>query len=894
MWRFRRQIFLAMILFTGCWSYLTTASGQTLHASLKHYSTDDGLSSNAITKIKQDDYGFIWIATWNGLTRFDGYNFYNYETGAVSHIPNLHNRIADFSIDKMQNIWLNMYDNRLFVLKRNEDRIINPFEGVNGNENFRISRPVTVVSNGDVLAIVDGIGIFKLRLNNDGIKTELVTTGDLVVSAMVEGYQNDVWLATNQGVHRMDADNLTVERKGYFLDETITALYSNGFNIYAGTESGKILSFAYGQDAYQIRAGGDAVNAVFVDSHGLIWFSDNRNGVGYISPETLKEHFFTHDVRFPDYDGFGGEFCETNGIVWTRMNHGGFGYYDREEDQLRYFYNSPSDPWTLSNTVNAWLILKEGIVWESTSLHGLEKLEIMKNIIERHLLLEDTSSTLLNEVRALYYDKFRHALFMGNKNGSLFLINEDDGSRREFTHDSQGQRLGRVYGMSGDKDGNIWLSSKDCGLFKMTYTGVDYIIRNYQHSDNDPQSLNDNRVYQVQEDLDGNLWVATYGGGVNLMLKGTEHFIHPEDMIGYPRVLYHKVRSITMDRDGVIWAGTTDGILLLKYENGQATANKLESSYEQPDMILRSNDIVCMNCDSLGTIWLGTNSGGLAHVVGKDGQGRYLFENFGIKEGLPSDEVRSITIDHQGTVWFATDFIICSYNPGKRIISTYSSLEGVDQTLCSETSAITLPDGRIIFGTLNGYYVIDQTKLMTQNGSMLKLHLTDFWVDGVLQSPRYNSQFNQYIPETRRVEFESRPSEFVFRFASLDYRLQHRVHYQYMLEGYDNEWHTADKSRTAIYRNIPGGTYKLIIQAFVQESPDMKDQLEIEILLPPSFLHSNWSIWILIFIAIVVGIYLLFLRQNYMKRRMGMRKKQDDGENEYTFRQQKNNYEIEN
>ena len=77
-----------------------TVHAQQVQATLSHYSTDNGLASNAIAGIYQDDYGFIWMATWNGLSRFDGFNFYNYKTGNSSGIKNLHNRILDLAIDQ--------------------------------------------------------------------------------------------------------------------------------------------------------------------------------------------------------------------------------------------------------------------------------------------------------------------------------------------------------------------------------------------------------------------------------------------------------------------------------------------------------------------------------------------------------------------------------------------------------------------------------------------------------------------------------------------------------------------------------------------------------------------------------------------------------------------------
>lgn len=843
------------------------ADGQALQASHTHYSALDGLISNTISHIKQDDYGFLWISTWNGLSRFDGYNFYNYKTGAASHIPHLHNRIIDFVIDQGQNIWLRMYDDYVFVLKRSTDKFVYPFEGISGGDSFRCKHPLIVTSNGDVCVIVEGVGIYKMRIEGDVINSQLVTTGGLEVTSMAEGYQNDIWLGTNQGIHRMDASNLTVERKGVFVDEYITCMVSNGFNVYAGTQSGKILSYAYGQDPKVLRDGTTPINYIMAGSHGLIWFSDDRFGASYLNPQTGEERLFTQTVKTPDYDGFGGYFHEMNNIVWVRMNHGGFGYYDREKDEVCYFYNDPDDVWSLSNSVYASLELKEGIVWESTNRRGLEKLELITNNIERHQLVENATSSLDNEIRALYYDRAHKTLLIGNKRGSMFLIG-DDGSRREITSDSHGNPLGRIYGVSGGNNGNIWLSSKDNGLFRMTYNGGNYSIVNFCYNENDSTSLSDNRAYQSQEDMHGNIWVATYGGGVNLMLKGSDHFIRPERMRGYPSEGFRKVRTITMDRNGLIWAGTTDGVLLLKYENGHVELNKLEPSNEEPDKFLQSNDIVCLERDASGHIWLGTNGGGLSREIGTDNEGRYLFDNFGTEDGLPSEEIKSVTFDDQGIVWFSADYTLCSLDPKKRILSTFSILEGVDETMCSEGSAITLPNNNIIFGTLDGYYIVDKEKLTTSAGSLLKLRFTDFWIDNVMQSPRFTDLYDYYVPEARHVTIPSGASRISFRFAALNYQLQHRVHYQYMLEGYDDDWQHADKHRIVSYTDLPSGTYVLKVRAFLQESPDKYDERSIEITVPGHFLLSGGATWIYLIVAVVVFVILLILFQRYELRRL--------------------------
>ena len=829
----------------------------------------------------QDDYGYIWIATWNGLSRFDGYEFYNYRTGNGSGIPHLHNRVATLAIDNQQNVWMRMYDGRIFVMRRSTDTIINPFEGVSGSEEFRTNHPLTVTSTGDVLAIIDGIGLYKFHMEAKGVKAQLILTGNMTVTSIAEGYQNDIWLGTNQGVHRMDLANQGVERKGMFTDEQITSLYSNGYNIYVGCQSGNIYSFAYGQQPQRIRTGQLPLNSIFVDSHGLVWFSDTRQGVVKLNPSTGQEKLFDQPITVPDYGGMGGMFNETGGVLWIRMNHGGYGYYNRQKDIVEHFHNDPVNPWNLSNTVNASLEMKEGVVWESTSRRGLEKLEILKNTIAHELLVPDKPQTPSNEIRAIYYDKERKLLLMGNK-GSELYITRADSTTSVITTDDSGQPLGRIYGLSKDSKGNYWIASKERGIFRMTPSGAGngYTVKNFIHSASNPYSLNNDNAYATLEDGNGNLWIATYGGGVNVMIKGKDGqplFLHTQNsMKTYPHNSHRKVRTLALDNDGNVWAGTTDGILIMSLKNNVFSIKELQSSEEEPESILMSNDIVYIARGRQGDMWVGTNGGGLAHTIGKDSQGRWLFENFGAHDGLPSEEIVSITFDRRGNVWFATDHVICSFDTNKRIFSTFSSLDGVDETMCSEGAAIAMDNDIIIFGTINGYYVIDRNKLGGTVGSMLKLRITDFWLNDELQSPRRNKNYAYYVPDSRRVRLISHSDKIAFRFAALNYQLQHRVHYQYMLTGYDKTWRNATNSRIATYENLPTGHYRFEVKCFLLESPEKYDLRYIDVTVPPYFLFSRNAVWIYMLIGTILALWLMFRRQAQLARREQNRRLSED------------------
>ena len=843
------------------------AKAQQMQAKLSHYSTEQGLVSDAVAHIIHDDYGYVWIGTWNGLSRFDGYNFYNYKTGNASHIKNLHNRIMSMVTDQQQNIWMRMYDGRIFVLYRHKDIIIDPFQGVSSGEEFRTNHSLFVMNNGDVLAYIDGVGIYKMRLENGKANLKLITTGNRNVFCINEGYHDDIWVGTDKGLRRIDIGNLSIERKGLFENEEVTALYSNGYNIYIGCRSGSIYLYAYGQDPQQLRQPtGNVIWDIYLDSKGILWFTDARMGVNRLNLETHNEKHFQQIVASPDFDGEGGSFREANGTLWIRMNKGGYGYYNRETDDVEYFHNDPSNSWNLSNNVNANCELQEGVLFESTNRRGLEKLEIIKNNITRTLPIANPQSSMENEIRAMHYDTKRKLLFIGNKNSTIFII-KPDGSRLTITHDSKGNPIGRAYGISQDEKDNIWICSKDNGLFKLTFDKdvKSYTMQNFCHNDNDKYSLSSNNTYQAVDDKDGNIWVATYGGGVNVLTRdknGRPIFLHSQNEIRkYPHNSFHKVRTIARDVEGNIWAGTTDGILIMSLKDRKVTIERLQNSKQYPEKILLSNDIVYLTRGGKGNMWVATNGGGLSHSNGKDDDGTWIFESFGSKDGLPSEEIKSIAFDPKNDVWFATSHALCFYNQDKKIFTTFSNLDGVDETMCSEGAAITLPNGHVLFGTANGYYTVDQSKLLTKNTTMMKLRITDFFLDDEVVSPSRNDFYDYYVPESKEVALPSHSTSFAFRFAALNFQLQHRIHYQYMLEGYDKDWQNADKSRMASYSGVPTGTYRFKVKCFLLGAPDRYDLKVITVKVPPYFLLSSKAIWLYMGIFLVLCLTYMFWRQ---------------------------------
>ena len=127
--------------------------------------------------------------------------------------------------------------------------------------------------------------------------------------------------------------------------------------------------------------------------------------------------------------------------------------------------------------------------------------------------------------------------------------------------------------------------------------------------------------------------------------------------------------------------------------------------------------------------------------------------------------------------------------------------------------------------------------------------------------------FDYYVPDAKKVVLPQHNTEFAFRFTAMNYQLQHRIHYQYMLEGHDTNWRNADKDRMAHYSGVPTGTYRFKVKAFLLESPDKFDMRVIEVVVPPYFLLSSQAVWLYMLIIAALSIGIMYFRQEQIRKK---------------------------
>ena len=361
-----------------------------------------------------------------------------------------------------------------------------------------------------------------------------------------------------------------------------------------------------------------------------------------------------------------------------------------------------------------------------------------------------------------------------------------------------------------DSHGTLWIGLRE-GIAQYRNGRVRiYTIKN---------GLSQNFIRVMGEDREGCLWVGTYNDGMNRFENG--HFVNYEKK-GMPGNL---IRSILIDHTGVIWIGSNEG--LLRWQNGTGTM------YSSKDG-LPADPIFDMIEDSEQTIWMGSYGGGLVRL--KNGK----FTRYTMAEGLFNDVLLKILEDNDGNIWLSSMKGICSirkqmlddFANGKisRIQCTsYSSSDGMIVSECSSSSGCKTPDGCLWFPTPKGIVVVDPKKLQKNNLSP-PVVIEKVIIDRTEYSPY---DYGYFSPGSGQVEIY---------YGGMSFIAPQKVHYRYLLEGFEKEWRNVGTRHSAFYTNLSPGKYTFHVTACNSDEVWNETGASFAFELQPHFYQTSWFV----------------------------------------------------
>ena len=528
---------------------------------VKHFSVSDGLAQGNVMSILQDQKGLVWFSTWNGLNKFDGYTFKTYKTSQESKYAFGSNRMGTISESKYGDIWCPTYDGQACLFDVETEKFIDVLQPIelSTKQTNNVTR-IYSLEKGIAWILCESGYAFRvdeqLCKKGEGITLYSASNHNLKGYQIFNIYQDseeDEWILTDKGVSIIGKKTLDTDFPFQFITqikETIYLIAENdklarydfhtkklkfvdipyphhkinnvttiGKDMLAlGTDNGVIL-YSILKNSFQqidIRTAtqtSNDVESVYQDHLGDIWIFSKDPGIVHLNLVTNeKEHLFTPKDEIIKHGRKSRKliFEDNAKNLWLLPTEGNFCYYDRKERTLKPLLTDINNPKSIfSPLVRSYTLDNQGNCSFATA-RGVEKLcffpqsyqfNLTDYEAETRAFLQDSNKRLWTASKSNYIQIFAPD---GNLVGYLSKQGNIIKEKQSFYNG--------VYSILEDKDGNIWLGTKEIGLFQLKKTGANhYSIHHFEHQTNDPYSLSSNSIYAVFQDSRNNIWIGCYG-----------------------------------------------------------------------------------------------------------------------------------------------------------------------------------------------------------------------------------------------------------------------------------------------------------------------------------------------------------------------------------------------
>lgn len=799
------------------------------HLRFEHISSKQGLSQNTVFCILQDNQGFMWFCTEDGLNKYDGYGFTIFR-----HDPEDPNSLSDSRIlsifqDRSGALWVGTDNGGLNKLDLKTNQITHYQNDPDDNHSLSNNRVLSIFEDVDGELWVGteyGLNRFVRETQNfihyqKDSNNEKSLSGDSV-RVIYQDHEGTLWVGTNKGLNRFDPDK---EQFTHFQNEP--------------------------DDEYSLSH--NSVRAIYQDSGGSLWIGTD-DGLNKLQSGT--ERFIPFKAGINNSSGLSSSeissiFEDSSGVLWIGTIGGGLNSFDRENETFTNYQNDHLDLFSLSNNfVRSIFQDREGGLWLGTRAGGLNKLDINRRVFAHYRYDNDNPNSLSDNWVLFFYEDSSCAIWIGTAGGGL---NRFDPESERFTHyvnepsDPDSLSDNYVSRISQDSEGMLWIGTSS-GIDKLDpSTGI---FTHYQHDPGDPSSLSENNgVRVIIEDKKGVLWVGTLGGGLNRFDRETETFTRYLHNPNDPQSLINNdVWNIFQTQDGTLWISTGGG--LDRYEPETESFIHYQNDPDDPSS-LSHNFVGPVLEDQDGILWLGTIGGGLNKLDRATGR----FTHYREKEGLPSDVILGIVEDDQGYFWLISLKGLTKFDPRTETFQNYYEADGLPFEGFTGGALMKSSGGRIYAGGVEGFIAFHPDQIHN-NTYIPPIVVTKIYIDGeeIIEDTPFN--------KTTEIVLEWPANTFEFEYAALSYSNPDENQYSYYLGGLEDTWNEVGARRYGRYTSLPGGTYTLHVKGSNNDGVWNETGSEVKITVVPPFWETWWfrGAVLLLLVGGAFGAYRLRIR----------------------------------
>lgn len=783
---------------------------------------DRGLSNNSVRCIFQDHNGFMWFGTYDGLNRYDGYDFKVFRNVLEDTNSLPHNFIYVITEDSSYNLWIGtgqgiaIYDLvtgkfHLASYQRQHNGPINPIT-------FHVSS-MAVDKAGNVYVGTNGNGLMVAKKDSRVAKQiPLLDHGSSTIAYNVTSIRMDrtgkVWLfIAHTGLCQFNDKTQQIVPVNAQLSDAAALQFDKKGNLWIGTPAG-LYQYQLASHSLQLKytrqnsnRQPNRITSLLVDNDDNIWVGMHGGGAVVLDQQnlTIKQLHAGDSPYELSGEMVSSIYEDRDGRKWIGTLNGGIDIYYPEQQFFHTISHTRFGKNDLvSNFASCFLEHSDGTIWVGTDGGGLS-----------------------------IWDR---------KTGQFSNYKNDPGKAGTLTNN-------RVSSIIQDFKGDVWVATFGGGINKwnrVTKTFTPYKCRN------EVAGMENDNVWIMFEDTDKVLWATTFGSGMLYHLnRSTNRFEvfsqHLEDLL-----------SIYQDKNGVLWAGTAHQLIRID----RADKNHVRYEIGKPVRAILE--------DKVGNMWIGAEGGGLILF---DRQSGKLLKRFTVKDGLSNNGVLNILEDNNDKLWMSTFNGLSEYNTKTNTFRTYFQDDGLQSNQFLYGAAHKLSTGEMLFGGIRGFNIFNPALVPVAKNDPAVL-ITDLQINNLPLS-----QADAYIRQTLQgkitaIQMPYNDAALSVNFTALEYGKPNKIRYAFFLEGWDKDWNYIGNARQANYTKLHEGNYVLHVRAANTEGNWSTKELLLQIKVLPPWYRSWWaySLYALFFIWAVVFYQRYRINQAKLKYDMALAK----------------------
>jgi len=828
---FSLRFILALSLFYFLFSLPLIQSQSSQKISFTAVNNTNGLPNNNVNDIVKDNLGFVWIATSDGLSRYESSNHVKTYKGSDPLIPTglQSSNIRSLCVDSKDNLWIGTVLGGLTRYHQASDTWTT-YRHDSSNPNS--------ISNDEILSITEdrkgriwvgteyGLNVFDPETNSFTSFLPSEKANSLrakAVLTIMEDHNGFLWAGTWEGgfylVIPSDDGDLKNTRFRQFdplpgtQANSVWKIYQDKDNRYwLGTHGGGLFNMqlpdnidnnvnhqgwnpSFHQVIYEksdeTMFSNGIITDILHDKDGRIWIS-TLNGLSLIQASefnfdhNLKNHeplhvSCTRYVYSPDnpssiaHNNVNNIYEDDQGIIWLSTSSGisKYNWYTNQFDIHDLFQHVSN-----SSEKQHYYIDKKGMIWIATIDKGLMLYDVNTQntkAFEYNHLLADLNITALHSADGVH-------LCVGSQSKGVSVLNMETKAIINFPI-PEWIRIKHpdfhITTLFHGSQNRIWLGTPN-GLFLINKTSGEYTV--YKHDRDNPQSICDNSVTHIMEDHIGNTWIATYNGLSRIDHKTTLNKMRFQSFKHDPTDPEHSIpsnRLTTMvEIEAKLYIGSVNGLFCYDPETERFT------------------DL-------------------------SKGKNKYGFKSLEKTRG--------------GDIWGSTTGGIVFYDMDKATFNRFEKADGLGDITFQNGSSGQDTDGFFYFGSRRGITRFNPDKL-TKNRALPPVHITEIKT----MSPKGVKQISGLFQEELILNHDD--YYLSIEFAGLNYNRSEKNRYAYQLIGFDKEWVYDDHNPSAVYTNLEAGEYQFHVKASNNDGLWNAVGKTLYITVKPAFWETSWFI----------------------------------------------------